>query len=257
MPPARRCTAAPSVLLGALTPYVSTGCRNALRWGESSHMLLRNRTPNIDPVSVAAAEGFEHVAASSIAVMRWLNTAGVDFVLVGPVARAIRGEIGAQGPVDIVPAPYGRNLDRLAYALNSVRAEQRSHGELIGAAPITSSAQALKLTAESLVRARRWQPTCGEHELDIEGRPAESPTYQQLLYEAVRFRVSPECASVEVAAQEDIEHYDHMRRTGPCTRDHRHPSLAVAAAASRPGPRPGSDPASRAAHRRRWRRARG
>ena len=153
------------------------------------------------------------MAASSIAVLRWLTAARVDFVLVGAVARAIRGETGAGGPVDIVPAPYGRNLDRLAYALHSVRAQQRSHGELIGAAPITNPAQSLKLDAEMLVRPERWELRCGEHELDIEGRPSGTPSYQELLYEAVRFRVSPE-VSVEVAAPEDIEHYDHVRRTG-------------------------------------------
>ena len=243
--------AAPSVPLCVVATYMPTGGRNAPQWGESRHMLLRNRATNIDPIAVTAAEGFEHLAASSIAVMRWLNTAGVDFVLVGPVARAIRGETDARGPVDIVPAPYGRNLDRLAYALNSVRAEQRSHGELIGAAPITSSAQALKLSAESLVRAKRWQLTCGEHELDVEGRPAGSPTYQALLYEAVRFRVSPEVA-VEVAAHEDIEHYDHVRRTGLA------PEITVTPALSRLSrPAPGSDPAARAARRLRWRRGRG
>jgi hypothetical protein len=175
-------------------------------------MLLRNRVQSIDIESVSVAAGFEHVSASSIAVMHWLTTAGVDFVLVGATARAIRGENGADGPVDIVPAPYGRNLDRLAVALTSVRAHQRSHGELIGAAPITSTA-ALKLTAEMLVRPERWTLRCGDHELDIEGRPAGAPSYQELLYEAVRFSVSPE-VSVEVAAPEDIEHYDHVRRTG-------------------------------------------
>jgi hypothetical protein len=136
----------------------------------------------------------------------------VDFVLVGAVAREIRGEGGPRGPVAIVPAPYGRNLDRLAIALNSVRAQQRSPGELIGAAPITSSA-ALKLTAEMLVRSERWELCCGEHEIDVEGRPAGSPSYQELLYESVRFAISAEL-SVEVAAPEDIEHYDHVRRTG-------------------------------------------
>lgn len=175
-------------------------------------MLLRNRVPSINTDSVTAAEGFEHLAASSIAVIQWLNAAGVDFVLVGSAARAIRGETDARGPVDIVPAPYGRNLDRLAAALTAVRAQRRSPGELIGAAPITSTA-ALKLTAEQLVQPERWQLRCGEHDLDIEGRPAGSPSYQELLYEAVRFRVSAD-VTVEVAAQEDIEHYDHVRRTG-------------------------------------------
>jgi hypothetical protein len=175
-------------------------------------MLLRNRVPSIDVVSVTAAEGFEHVPASSIAVMQWLAAAGVDFVLVGAAARAIRGETDARGPVDIVPAPYGRNLDRLALALSAVRAQQRPHGELIGAAPISSTAP-LKLTAEMLVRPARWELRCGEQDLDVEGRPVGSPSYQELLYEAVRFTVSAE-VSVEVAAQEDIEVYDHVRRTG-------------------------------------------
>ncbi|MGH2861373.1 MAG: hypothetical protein ACRDLT_07670 [Solirubrobacteraceae bacterium] len=175
-------------------------------------MLLRNRAPSIDVVPVTAAEGYEHLAASSIAVLRWLSAAGVDFVLAGAIARAIRGETDARGPVDIVPAPYGRNLDRLVLALGAVRAQQRSPGELVGAAPI-SSTPALKLTAEMLVRAERWELRCGEHELDVEGRPAGSPSYQELLYEAVRFKVSAE-VSVEVAAPEDIEHYDHVRRTG-------------------------------------------
>jgi hypothetical protein len=179
---------------------------------KAGSMLLRNRVPSIDVESVTAAEGFEHLGASSIAVMQWLNAAGVDFVLVGPAARAIRGEADARGPVDIVPAPYGRNLDRLAVALTAVRAQRRSPGDLIGAAPITSTA-ALKLSADMLVRAERWELRCGEHDLDIEGRPAGSPSYQELLYEAVRFKVSGE-VSVEVAAQEDIEHYDHVRRTG-------------------------------------------
>jgi hypothetical protein len=175
-------------------------------------MLLRNRVSSIDVAAATPAEGLEHIAASAIAVMHWLCSSGVDFVLVGAVARAVRGEKGASGPVAIVPAPYGRNLDRLAMGLNAVHARQRSHGELIGAAPISSGA-ALKLTAEMLVRPERWELRCGEHDLDIEGRPSGSPSYQELLYEAVRFKVSGE-VSVEVAAPEDIEHYDHVRRTG-------------------------------------------
>jgi hypothetical protein len=175
-------------------------------------MLLRSRASNIDNSPVAAAKGYEHVSASSIAVMRWLGASGVDYVLVGPVARAIRGEATAYGPVAIVPAPYGRNLERLANALNSVHARERGHGEMIGVAG-AHSAHAPKLRAETLVRAERLALRCGDHDLDVEGRPAGSPSYQELLYDAVRFEVSAGVAA-EVAAPEDIEHYDHVRRTG-------------------------------------------
>jgi hypothetical protein len=54
---------------------------------------------------------------------------------------------------------------------------------------------------------------CGEYDVDVEGRPAGSPRYQELLYEASRFELAPE-VSVEVAAPEDIEHYTHVQRTG-------------------------------------------
>ncbi len=144
--------------------------------------------------------------------MGWLTASGVDFVLVGAVARSIRGDATARGPVDIVPAPYGRNLDRLAHALGSERAQERPGGALAGTTH-AAAGHPLKLTADMLVRPQRWEFRCGDHELDVEGRPDGAPSYQELLYEAVRFKVSEE-VSVEVAAPEDIEHYDHVRRTG-------------------------------------------
>ena len=42
---------------------------------------------------------------------------------------------------------------------------------------------------------------------------AGTPRYQELLYEAARFELASGL-SVEVAAPEDIEHYDHLQRTG-------------------------------------------
>jgi hypothetical protein len=177
-------------------------------------MLLRTRVPSIDSAPVAAIKGYEHVPASSIAVLRWLNAAGVDYVLVGPVARAVRGDSGAQGPVAIVPAPYGRNLDRLTRALNAVHARQRFNSGSLGIAVHVVTRQAPhRFTAEELVRAEHWSLRCGEHDLDIEGRPAGTPSFQELLYEAVRIELA-EGVSAEVAAPEDIEHYAHVRRTG-------------------------------------------
>jgi hypothetical protein len=148
--------------------------------------------------------------------MKWLTASGVDYVLVGQVARAIRGDVTAAGPVAIVPAPYGRNLDRLARALNGAHASERSHHQLLGVTGQTGHAgreQTLKMNAAMLVRPQRWALRCGDHELDVEGRPAGSPSYQELLYEAVRYELAPQLA-VEVAAPEDVEQYEHVRRTG-------------------------------------------
>jgi hypothetical protein len=177
------------------------------------HMLLRNRAPGINdtPAATPPHPPFEHLPESAIAVLRWLNVNRVDYVLVGSVARAVRGDNSQTGPVSIVPAPYGRNLDRLARALWSAKAKLRVDGQLAGPSP--DSTVAIRVSAEKLVREERWTLRCGEHDLDVEGRHAGSPRYQELLYEAARMTLADD-VTVEVAAPEDIEHYDHMRRTG-------------------------------------------
>ena len=53
-------------------------------------MLLRRRPPQIDTRPIPPAQGFEHLAGESIAVLKWLKAYQVEFVLVGPVAEAIR-----------------------------------------------------------------------------------------------------------------------------------------------------------------------
>jgi hypothetical protein len=180
-------------------------------------MLLRNRPVGIDQRPATTADGFEHVGPKSIAVVQWLLANRVEFVLVGPVARAIRGDMSASGPVAIVPAPYGRNLDRLSRALWSAHARRRvdvAVDEADGATGATGADTVpIKLTSEKLVGSLPWLLRCGVHDLDVEGRPAGVPRYQELLYEAARFDVAPGL-SVEVAAPEDIEHYAHVRRTG-------------------------------------------
>ncbi len=175
-------------------------------------MLLRNRIPQIEEVPAPASEGQEHVPPTAVALVSWLNANRIDYVLVGPVARAIRGDSSARGPVAIVPAPYGRNLDRLARALMSARARLRTE---VRPGQFTTAANTVpvKLNAEKLLRAERWTLRCGEHDVDVEGRPAGSPRYQELLYEASRFELAPE-VSVEVAAPEDVEHYSYVQRTG-------------------------------------------
>ena len=137
-------------------------------------------------------------------MIRWLNANKVDFVLIGSPALAIRGDVSARGPVAIVPAPYGRNFDRLATALVGQHAGLRSD-RVVGSdrgVPVP-----VKLTAEKLARGRRWLLRFAGYDLDIEaagknvtgarGDDGESvaPRYQELLYESNRFELSPGCRS--------------------------------------------------------------
>jgi hypothetical protein len=193
-------------------------------------MLLKHRSPGIDAKSVQPRPGLEHLDRKSIAVLRWLNAGHVDYVVVGPVAHAIRGDQAAKGPVAIVPAPYSRNWDRLTRALVAEHAGLRSDRGLPGSTE-RGDAVTVKLTPDKLARGRRWMLRFGEFDLDIEGSGARAggarangqgrpggegtraPRYQELLYEANRFEVA-EGVSVEVASPEDLEHFSHVRRTG-------------------------------------------
>jgi len=184
-------------------------------------MLLKHRPPHIESEPAKPRDGLEHIDQSSIAVLRWLNANKVNYVLVGAVARSIRGEVDTAGPVAIVPAPYGRNYERLCNALVAEHAGLRSEGGL-RALP-RPTIEPVKLTADKLARGKRWMLRFGDYDLDIEGegsrlvdgKPADAraPRYQELLYEASRVELA-EGVSVEVASPEDLEHYSHVRRTG-------------------------------------------
>jgi hypothetical protein len=185
-------------------------------------MLLRHRTPEIESTPVQPSQGLEHLDHKWIAVLRWLNANKVDYVVVGPVAQAIRGDAQATGPVAIVPAPYGRNFERLSSALVGARAKLRASPGTSGAsgAPGVPGTVSVKINAEKLARGTRWAFRCDVYDIDVEGRPARSnegaagtPRYQELLYEAGRFELAPGI-SVEAASPEDLEHYAHVRRTG-------------------------------------------
>jgi hypothetical protein len=191
-------------------------------------MLLKHRSPEINTAPVHLRQGLEHLDKSSIELFRWLNAIKLDYVVVGPVAHAIRGDVSARGPVAIVPAPYGRNFERLASALVAQRAGLRSDRGLSvpGHPTDRGTTVAVKLTGEKLARGRRWMLRFGGYDLDVEGAgkhaagarvtpdgSAHAPGYQELLYEAGRFPLA-EGLSVEVASPEDLEHFSHVRRTG-------------------------------------------
>jgi hypothetical protein len=183
-------------------------------------MLLKHRPPGIESQPATLRGGLEHLHQNSVAVLRWLNANKVDYVVVGPVARAIRGDQEARGPVAIVPAPYVRNFERLCNALVAVHAGLRAElgPRELGPRP---TAIPVKLTADKLARGKRWLLRFRDYDLDIEadgshadGASGEGrrppPRYQELLYEATRFELA-DGLSVEVASPEDVAHYSHIR----------------------------------------------
>src|SRR5437588_10564073 len=176
--------------------------------------MLFNRLPRIEHRSPNPSKGQEHLRPSWIAILRWLQARKVEYVLIGAVAEAARGNTHVDGPIAVVPAPYRRNLERLARALTREHARLRvDAGGVSGA-----DASPLKLDHETLAQNTRWTLRCGAHDLDVEGgmgaaSSGGAPSYQELLYEAGRFELEPDL-SVEVASAEHIEHFSQLRRTG-------------------------------------------
>jgi hypothetical protein len=176
-------------------------------------MLLFNRLPRIEHRTPNPTKGQEHLRPSWIATLRWLHAHRVEYVLVGAVAEAVRGDRHIDGPVAVVPAPYRRNLERLARALNAEHARLRVDTNGCGGA----EAAPLKLDHEKLAQNTRWTLRCGAHDIDVEsgiGGPGSGmPSYQELLYEAAKFELEPDLGA-EVASPEHIEHFAQLRRTG-------------------------------------------
>jgi hypothetical protein len=169
-------------------------------------MLLRNRRPPaLHSQPITTVSSYSHLDRKAIAMLRWLNANRVNYVLVGPIAEAIRSGSGGLGPVAIVAAPFVRNYERLSRALWAGHARLRLDGEP-GTVPF-------KMDAEKLSSNERWTLRSGIYDLDIEGRPAQDSRYQELVYEAGTFHLAPDLA-VDVASPEDLEQYAHIRRTG-------------------------------------------
>lgn len=165
-------------------------------------MALRNRNSAVDRVAPVPLEGFEHIARTALGALRWLDDSRVDYVVVGALAAAVRGGVGTSERVAIVPAPYGRNLDRLSDALAAIKAVPRMTA--VGANAVG------RIEAIDLVGPQRLTLRCGEYELDIEGRPTGVPSYQDVLFDAERVELAAGL-SPEIASAEHIERYAQLR----------------------------------------------
>lgn len=144
----------------------------------------------------------EHLTDALLALLRWLAAGQVEYVVVGAAGQAIRSHSGAEGPLAIAPAPYGRNLDRLARSL--VAAHARPRGEDV--------ALTVRFNAATLAGGERWELRCEDaYDLDLEILPADR--YAELMYDAGKFEIT-DALSVEVASQEDLERRRYAAATG-------------------------------------------
>jgi hypothetical protein len=135
-----------------------------------------------------------------LATLQALGTHRVEFVLVGDVAHAIYNHGGFVSGVAIVPGGYGRNVERLYGALESIGAELGIAGR--------PDPRGLDWRREDLRDIAPCSFMTRYADVDIDFEPAGTNGYRDLFQDADRFELT---AGVRpyVASLEDLERLTH------------------------------------------------
>ena len=134
-------------------------------------------------------------------VVRALNDAGVEYVVVGGLAVAAHGVVRATRDLDLVPAGSEANMDRLARCLVAVGAEH----------PIQD-----QLTGTSLARPASFKVTTRYGEVQVLNRVRGVPPFEQLQRDQITVEIAPGV----IAPVCSLPHLRAMKRAADRPRDH-------------------------------------
>ncbi len=135
-----------------------------------------------------------------IATLAALETHRVEFVLVGDVANAIYNHGGFVSGVAIVPASYGRNVERLAGALDAMNAELGIAGR-----PDPGGADWRRSDLRELAPCSFMTLYA---DVDLDFKPTATSGYPDLFQDAARIELGLG-ARPYVAAPEDLDRMAH------------------------------------------------
>jgi hypothetical protein len=159
-----------------------------------------------------------------VATLTALETHRVEFVLVGDIAAAIYDDGGVVSGVAIVPGNYGRNVERLTHALDTLNAELGIAGR--------PDPRGLDWRRMDLRTIAPCSFMTAYADIDIDFEPAGTSGYRDLFQDAERYEIAPG-ARPYVVSPDDLDRV--MRRTGPRPAD---PELAYPVAPPAAPPRP-------------------
>ena len=141
-----------------------------------------------------------------IATLACLESGRVEFVLVGDIANAIYDHGGFVSGVAIVPASYGRNVERLANALHTLRAELGIAGR--------PDPRELDWRQMDLREVAPCSFMTTYADIDLDFRPAGCTGYPDLYQDAARIELGPG-ARPHVASPEDLDRLAHRAAPQP------------------------------------------
>jgi hypothetical protein len=162
-----------------------------------------------------------------VATLTALETHRVEFVLVGDVAAAIYDDGGIVSSVAIVPGGYGRNVERLTHALDTLNAELGIAGR--------PDPRGLDWRRMDLREIAPCTFMTAYADIDVDFEPAGTSGYRDLFQDADRYEIAPG-ARPYVVSPDDLDRV--MRRTGP-----RPPAPELAYLVAPPAPAPSHEPA--------------
>lgn len=134
-----------------------------------------------------------------LATLQTLESHAVEYVLVGEIAEAIHNGGGFISGVQVVPGSYGRNVDRLASALEALDAHT-SNGQ-----PIDYRLVDLRAAAPCTLRTQYA-------DIALDFAPGGTNGYPDLFDDAARHRLAPGI-NPHVASPPDLERMGEWART--------------------------------------------
>jgi hypothetical protein len=142
-----------------------------------------------------------------LATFQTLETHRVEFVLVGDVANAIYAHGGFVSGVAIVPGGYGRNVERLRNALQTMNAELGIAGR--------PDPRGLDWRLQDLRELAPCTFMTMYADIDVDFQPAGTDGYRDLFQDAAPIQLAPG-ARPHVASVEDLERLAHGAAPPPC-----------------------------------------
>lgn len=155
-----------------------------------------------------------------VATLTTLERHRVEFVLTGDIARAIYGHGGFVSAIAVVPAGYGRNVERLMHALAEMNADLGIAGR--------PDSRGLDWRRSDLREIAPCTFMTDYADVDLDFEPAGTNGYRDLFQDADRFDLAPG-ARPYVVAIEDLERVTPGGASAP-------PVTPIAAAAFAPPP---------------------
>ena len=167
-----------------------------------------------------------------LVTLQELRSHAVEYVLVGEIAEAIHNGGGFVSGLEIVPGSYGRNVDRLAYALKALDAH-------------TTSGQPVDIRVTDLRAAAPCTFKTRYATIALDFAPGGTNGYRDLFADAARHRLGAG-VNPHVASPADLDRIDEWARNRPgAVPPAVPPAVAPAVLAPEPEPEPDDEGAPR------------